>query len=146
MGSPQARKRLFRHAERLAHGQLTASQQSCQTDSIDVLHREKVVPGVLPDEVDLDDMRMDQLRSRCRFGPKQANVLGQVSQLAIQDLDRHPSIKGRFIAQIDIPHPAAPDARDDLKVAELLERKIVLDSDGSATLSATDTFSIHTHL
>jgi len=121
VGCPQARQRLLSDAERLANGQPAARQETGQAHTVDVLHCKKVMPRILSDEMDLYDMRVDQFRSRSRFGPKQTDVFGLVSQLPIQDLDRHPPVKSCLIAQIHLAHPSARNPRDDLKVAELLK-------------------------
>ncbi len=83
--------------------------------ALDVLHHDVVAVGVDAGVVDLDDVRVDQLRHRERLAPEAGDELVVVGEVLGEDLDRHGALEHPVGGPVDRGHPARPEA-----VAELV--------------------------
>ena len=91
--------------------------------ALDILHDDKPVIAVNTDIINVDDIRVVQHAGGMRLVKEHLAIadagFGVVQGLDIGDLDRHPAIDIRIIAQINGAHIAAANLFADFVFAEL---------------------------
>jgi len=77
----------------------------------DVRHHEEDEPFQFIDGVDIDDVRMVELRRRLRFAQEAGFDLAAKRELGRKDLDGDCTLQASVFCAIDHAHSAAPDLR-----------------------------------
>ncbi len=112
---------------RLLVGQRRALQSRGQAAAGDELQREVRLPFVFADLVELDDVRVLELRHRPRLGQK-ARPMDRPSVVAGEDhLQGHQAVELRVPRLVDDAHAAPAQLREDLVIAERRQTRHVGD-------------------
>ena len=84
--------------------------------ALDVLHRDPRIESLAADVVDVTDIRMIERRRRASLlqHPSLCVIVGRVSGIGADELERHPPIEARVGREIDSAHPAAAERLENL--------------------------------
>ncbi len=86
------------------------------------LHRQVVAPGVVPEPVDRDDVRVREAGGDPRLVQEHRDEPGLAAKLGADHLQRHEAIGlGPQARGVNVGHAPAPDRGEDVVLAERLE-------------------------
>ncbi len=95
------------------------AHQLAERRAVDELHHDVVRVVLAPEVVDVDDVRMGELRRRLRFVREALDEVVVLGVLIAQHLDRDPAAQQRVGTAVHERHPARPeDAVDPIAVVE----------------------------
>ena len=109
------------HRRRQPVGLAVEPEQLAGVDAVDVLHRDEVVGVDLSEVVDVDDVRVGQLRGELGFAEEHLEEVGRIGEVRQDPLDRDAAIEAfepALLCEKHLGHPSARDASQEHVLAE----------------------------